>query len=72
MKWRVTLRDETLPHQIVILTVFPSNKISVSCNCLATRNKNGTLTHEPLGIRSQWEPGEAIALWRGHYAEVAA
>ena len=68
---RAAFRDDTLPHQIYIYLIQCSTKIAVSCNCLATRNTNGTLTYHPLESRSLWEPGEAIAAWRVHMAAEA-
>jgi hypothetical protein len=44
----VTLRDETLPHQVVFLIMNCTTM--VSCNCLAIKNINKDLTsHDPIG-----------------------
>lgn len=67
---KVMMRDPDLPHQIVVLAQQSSSKITVSCNCLATRHRNGAVTHKPIGSRVLWEPGEAAAVWRGHMADI--
>ena len=64
---RVTMRDDSLPHQIVIFALSSSSKIAVSCNCL--RGIDGTRAHySPLEVRYRWEPGEPMAIWRAHVA----
>lgn len=64
---RITLRDDTLPHQIrIYLHTASAGKIAVSCNC-----KLGELGRcEPLEVRTRWEPYEPMEVWRAHMAEV--
>ena len=66
------MRDLSLPHQVVIQLV-PGSRIAVSCLCLATSARGAGAFHcTPIEVRSSWQPGEAIAAWRAHMAEVAA
>jgi hypothetical protein len=70
--WKITLRDDSLPHQIRI-SLMPggSGLIAVSCNCLRVPVP-GTPKYEPIEARTRWEPDEPIELWRKHMAEVDA
>lgn len=70
--WKITLRDDSLPHQIRI-SLMPggSGLIAVSCNCLRVPT-DGAARYEPIEARSRWEPDEPIELWREHMAEVGA
>lgn len=62
---RVVFEDPDLPHQIVITVRTSDNgRIAVSCNCLRREAR------KPIEARSRWEPGEAIAVWRKHMAEI--
>jgi hypothetical protein len=66
---RITMRDETLPHQIVLFLV--SCDIAVSCNCM--RGIDGTSAHcSPLEVRGKWEAAEAMAVWRAHVATASS
>ncbi len=67
---RVTLRDDSLPHQIRIFKLNATTKIGVSCTCRATSGYGaGTSHYGPLESRVLRQPGEAIAVWRKHYAQ---
>jgi len=59
---QVTLRDPTLPHQIVINVrwLLGNTSLYVSCNCRRIAGE----TYEPLQVREVWEPGEALAVQR--------
>lgn len=72
--WQITLRDPSLPHQIVIGYVPGSqHRLFVSCNCLAFRRPGaGSVSHKPLAIAGRFEPDEPIALWREHMAALGA
>ena len=67
---QVTLRDPTLPHQIVIGVKWhlKDSRLYVSCNCRRIAGE----AYEPLQVRELWQPGEALTVWREHMAEVAA
>lgn len=72
------MRDPSLPHQIVLYFTSiggngRSDYIGVSCNCRAIQGpKGGGTGHEPLEIRTRWEPEEVLAVYRAHLAEVNA
>jgi hypothetical protein len=63
---RVTMRDDSLPHQIVIF--LAENDLAVSCNCM---RRNGGRHAAPFAARTRWEPHEPIALWRAHMRSLA-
>jgi hypothetical protein len=62
---RVTMRDDSLPHQIVIF--LAENDLAVSCNCMRRNGRHAT----PFAARTRWEPHEPIALWRAHMRSLA-
>lgn len=69
---RVTYRDPSLAHQIVIQLSGASHGIAVSCQCRATGFFGaGTVHCEPIEVRACWEPGEAYAVWQAHAAAEA-
>jgi hypothetical protein len=71
---RVTMRDPSLPHQIV-LGVVPGNShlIYISCNCQGRKPRQGPTFYEPLAApRGRWEPHEPMEIWRAHMTEVSA
>lgn len=72
--WQITMRDPSLPHQIVISYVPGSqHRLFVSCNCLAFRRPGaGAVSHEPLATAGRFEPHEPIEIWRQHMTEVSA
>lgn len=46
-------RDLGLPHQVVLgYSQDGKQDITVSCNCRARRNSNGTITYEPMATIS--------------------
>lgn len=46
----ITLRDPSLPHQVVFFTPSGKTAIMVSCNCLADKNAiNGVTFYDPIG-----------------------
>ena len=53
-------QDDSLPHQIRI-DLAPGGGLAVSCNCLRTGQG-----FEPLEVREQWEPGEALEAYWAH------
>ena len=58
---RVTMRDDTLPHQIRIGFAPDGNHLlAVSCTCRDYR--------EPLEMRASFEPDEPMLIWRAHVA----
>lgn len=63
---RVTMRDDSLPHQIVIF--LAENNLAVSCNCM---RRPGGRHAAPFAARTRWEPREPIALWRAHMRSLA-
>ena len=68
---RITFRDPSLPHQIILLHQSGSAKIAMSCNCLASRNENATVSHKPIESRALWEPGAAYTAWLDWHVERA-
>lgn len=56
-KARVTHRDPTLAHQIVLLSGKVPSQIDVSCNCLQLTSKGG---HKSMGTVSA---GDLAAAW---------
>ena len=60
---RVTLRDDTLPHQIRIKydVTAGTHRLVVTCTCLAI-----------LARQSRFDSHEPMEIWRAHMAEVAA
>lgn len=71
---RVTMRDDTLPHQIRLTFCVPSTvtHIAVSCTCMATGHGSaGGPSYRPIEARGRWDdPGEPMAIWRQHLAGV--
>jgi len=65
---KVTMRDPSLPHQIVINTMPGStHQIYVSCNCRAVRGAHGGVTgYQPLEARTRWDAHDALAVYRAH------
>jgi len=61
---RVTMRDDTLPHQIRLSLRSTTGKIAVSCTCL--RIGRNDYDYEPIEIRPRWDADEAKAVWRAH------
>jgi hypothetical protein len=60
------MRDQSLPHQIVLhFTPGASvQEIGVSCNC---RRIKGSTGHYPLASRPRWDdPAEFMAIYRAH------
>lgn len=75
--WQITLRDDSLPHQIRLSYSTPPGggtmEIAVSCNCRRIRHQQGGAPgYEPLESRTRWEPDEPIEVWRRHMAAVNA
>ena len=63
---RVTWRDDSLAHQLVLYHI--GQEIAVSCNCM--RGVDGTAAHHsPLEVRAKWEAADALAVYRAHLAE---
>lgn len=74
---RVTLLDDSLPHQIRLTWLKrdghgSTHHIAVSCTCLRIRRPRGPDGWEPIEARPCWQPGEAIERWRQHVAEAEA
>ena len=69
LRTRITMRDDTLPHQIRLI-FKPGAKvtnIAVSCTCMGSP---GVYRHV-IESRDRWDdPGEPITVWRRHVAEV--
>jgi hypothetical protein len=57
---RVTLQDDSLPHQIRLFMI--GHEIAVSCNCL--RGVDGGWMYAPIEVRGCWETAEALGAWR--------
>lgn len=74
--WKITLRDDSLPHQIRLSYLTPAGggtvELAVSCNCRRVKHPQGAPGYEPLESRTRWEPDEPIEVWRRHMAEVTA
>ena len=71
---RVTMRDDSLPHQIRLTFAYlrGTQAIAVSCTCRATgyASKAGP-SYRPLAKRTRWgDPAEPMRIWRKHMAEV--
>lgn len=67
---RVTMRDDSLPHQIRLTFTGDSvQRIAVSCTCRMTR---GNIAGPgPLEARERWDdPSEPLRIWARHVAEV--
>jgi hypothetical protein len=62
---RFTMRDHSLPHQIVIFKRTYGSKIAVSCLCM----RKGQ-SHVPLESRVLWQPGEAMKTWFRHMERI--
>ena len=61
---KVTMRNPSLPHQIVIRLVAGGPGIVVSCNC---RERGGLPV---LEVRNRWDADEAFAVCRAHLPAV--
>jgi hypothetical protein len=72
--WKITLRDPSLPHQVVVGYVPGSqHRLFVSCNCLAFRKPGaGSVSHKPLATAARFESDEPMRIWRQHMAEAGA
>lgn len=66
---RVTLRDPSLPHQVVFLARGGSHPVEVSCNCRLTRRGPGkTPSYTPIAPgpdldTARWEYNRPAAHW---------
>jgi len=58
---KVTMRDPSLPHQIVIFKLASGPDIGVSCNCRAAGGG-----YQPLEARTRWDADDALAVYRAH------
>ena len=68
---RVTRRDESLPHQIILNFYKGGGRkqlIGVSCNCMPEIGRSKRIYRQPIEARSSWQPGEAMECWREHVA----
>jgi hypothetical protein len=61
------ITDPDLSHQIVI-NLYAGSGIYISCNCLAKKNFNGSLTHKPIAVRSLWTAEDALKAYRNWHA----
>jgi len=70
---RVTMRDDSLPHQVRLFFLGrPGPRhlwVAVSCTCL--RENGGS--YRPLDARACWDdPDEPLRIWQAHYREVTS
>jgi len=79
LREHVTMRDDTLPHQIRLFFWRPpqggTDRIAVSCTCQAipgTHNAAGP-AYVPFAARERWDdPADYWAIWKRHHAETEA
>lgn len=60
---RAPIVNHDLPHQIVI-NLYAGSGIYVSCNCLARKNPNGSLTHKPIQVRVLWQADSILQVYK--------
>ena len=74
LRERITMRDDTLPHQIRLVFSYTTSTqaIGVSCTCRSTGRASGAGPfYEPFARRTRWDdPGEPLRIWRQHMTAV--
>lgn len=67
------IRDPSLPHQLVLLVISGSQKIVLSCNCLAARPPGGGApSYGVIEERTCWKDSrEAEVIYRNFHLRAA-